>query len=205
MDRRMEKDEAYRRELMILFKDLRSMAVSGMEYFRELKGPNNEKFHSSFNDLYEHLERGIEPAVDYLTRVAHTYDYDAATPGNGYRSIVDVVHKCALHILQLCRYITLNRESFLFRGGHYSRELNAYVTTLGQLRACLFYLQKLSTYTSQGELTPNEEALSEEEYKTAERLMIEVENLSQETFYGRCLGFQVWFTSLIQSITMLFW
>ena len=191
MEDRIQKDESYRRELMVLFKDLRSLAISGMEFFQEEKGQNNERFHSAFNNLYEHLERGIEPAVDYLTRIAHVYDYDADHPGNGYRSIVKVVYKCALHIRKLCRYITLNRDSFLFRGGHYSKELDAYVTTLGQLRACLFYIQKLSSYSRDGELCPDEDALSEDEYTTAERLMIEVENLCQETFYGRCLAFQV--------------
>ena len=79
---------------------------------------------------------------------------------------------------------------FLF---HFSKELEAYVNTLGQLRACLYYLQKLVHYCKMGDLFVDQEALSSEEYQTAESLMMEVELLSQETFYGRCLGFQVVF------------
>ena len=36
-----------------------------------------------------------------------------------------------------------------------------------------------------------QELLPPDEYETAERLLKEVEELSQDSFYGRCLGFQV--------------
>lgn len=188
---RIEKDESYRRELTLLFKDLRSLAISNAEYYQDISGPHYEKLFASFNLLYEHLDVGIEPSVDQLIRLSHLYDLDPSTPANGYRSMVKVVHRCCIHLLQLSRYISINRESFIFRAGHYSRELEAYVTTLGQLRACLYYLQKLIKFCGQGMLFPDEETMSEEEYRVAESLMIEVETLSQDTFYGRCLGFQV--------------
>ena len=47
----------------------------------------------------------------------------------------------------------------------------------------------------------DQEALSSEEYKTAESLMMEVELLSQETFYGRCLGFQVGFLIMFCAVS----
>ena len=188
---RKEKDECYRRELSILFKNLRMQAISNLEYFKDGKGYHHSKFFASFHHLHEHLDRGIEPSTEYFLRIVHLYDVDCNTPANGYRSIIKVIHKCCLYILQLSRHITVNRDSFLFRGGHYSRELDAYVTTLGQLRACLHYLQKLASYCRKSELFPSEDFLSQEEYKIAEDLMLEVESLSQETFYGRCLGFQV--------------
>ena len=188
---RIEKDESYRRELTLLFKDLRSLAISNAEYYQDLSGPHNEKLFASFNLLYEHLDVGIEPSVDQLIRLSHLYDIDSSTPANGYRSMVKVTHRCCAHLLQLSRYIATTRESFIFRSGHYSRELEAYVTTLGQLRACLYYLQKLIKFCEQGMLFPDEESLSGEDYAMAESLMLEVEALSQDTFYGRCLGFQV--------------
>ena len=52
---------------------------------------------------------------------------------------------------------------FLF---HFSKELEAYVNTLGQLRACLYYLQKLVHYCKMGDLFVDQEALSSEEYQT---------------------------------------
>ena len=190
-----EKDENLRRELMILFKNLRAQAVSNMEYYQGEHGVNNERFHGSFRRLYEHLDRGVEPGIEFLLQIVHHYDFDVTIPANGYRSMVQTIHKCCIKILGLSRYITVNRESFLFRSGHYSREIDAYVTTLGQLRACLYYLQKLVTFCKDGELFADPEALSNDnsEFESAESLMMEFESLSQETFYGRCLGFQVSF------------
>ena len=65
---------------------------------------------------------------------------------------------------------------------------SSYVAALGQLRAVLYYALKLIHYCQDGHLFADEEKLSCE---LAEALMMEVEDLSQECFYGRCLGFQV--------------
>lgn len=99
---------------------------------------------------------------------------------------------------QCCRYISCHRDSVLFRLENNSRELDAYVTTLGQLRACLYYLHKLVAYCNAGQsvgrgnLFPEEQDdMLAEDRCVAEQLMAEVEMLSQDTFYGRCLGFQV--------------
>ncbi len=190
-EKRIEEDDSFRRELSLLFKQLRAESISGIEYFQDKSGSINEKFYASFVHLYDHLDQGVEPACDGILRVAHEYDFNPTMPYNGYRSMVKVTHKCSLKILQMSRYISTNRESFMFRGNHYSKELEAYVITLGQLRACLYYLQKLLHYCPDGSLFSDEESLTEEEYKQAEKLMGEVEGLSQESFYGRCLGFQV--------------
>ena len=188
---RIENDQAYGRELSSLFKNLRAQSIGNIEYFQGASGSNLEKFYSNFTKLYDHLDNGIEPGVETLLLVAHKFDYDYSLPANGYRSMVKIIHKCCVHILQLTRHISINRSSFLFRAGHYSRELDAYVSTIGQLRALLYYLCRLIDYCKDGELFPDENQLSPEDYETAEQLMMEVETLSQETFYGRCLGFQV--------------
>jgi len=186
-----DREDIYRRNIGLLFDELRSLALCNIEYFDGANGPANERLYSAFCQLFEHLEQGVESGVEYLLRAAALFDYDQVQPGNGYRSMVTIVHKCCLRICTLARYILVNRESYLFRTEHYSYELDAYVTCLGQLRACLFYLQKLILYCPDGELVPNEETLPAEEYEIAERLLKEVESLCQEAFYGRCLGFQV--------------
>jgi len=108
---------------------------------------------------------------------------------------------CVLH----CRYIACHRDSILFRAGHYSKELAAYVTVLGQLRACLYYLQKLVVYCPPASgnamsLFPDESASFNEDNDIAVQMMNEVENLCQECFYGRCLGFQVRTCVVIASV-----
>ncbi|KAI0220041.1 Hormone-sensitive lipase [Lamellibrachia satsuma] len=198
---RIATDESYRRQLSLLFKELRSQALCNSDYFQADGGLVHERLYRSFRQLYDHLDHGLESSVDQLLRTAHKYDVSPLTPANGYRSMITVVHKCCCHLMQLTRYIVVNRDSFLFRRGHYSRELDAYVTTLGQLRACLYYLQRLSAYCKEGCLFPEPETLTEQ-YSTAERLMLEVESLSQEPFYGRCLGFQ-YCESMVRILTTI--
>lgn len=62
-------------------------------------------------------------------------------------------------------------------------------------------MEKLIHYSDNGILFPDEDALSAEEYSTAEGLMHEVEFLSQEMFYGRCLGFQVWHKYMCENLS----
>jgi len=189
-------DDAYRREFATLLRLLRSHAVENAEYFGGgvVAGSSSERLHTSCHQLIGHLDGGVMSGVDSLLQTAPMFDYSRLQPGSGYRSMVTVVHKCCLHLLTLVRYIRVNRESYLFRAEHYSRELSAYVAVLGQLRACLYYLQKLVLYCMDGSLFPDENTLSTEEYNTAEFLMKEVESLCQEPFYGRCLAFQVEYT-----------
>ena len=180
-------------DLSSLLRLLRSCAVENAEYFSSgaAAGSAWERLYTSCSQMIGHLDGGVVTGVYALLQASPLFDYSRQQPGNGYRSFVTVVHKCCLHLLTLVRYIRVNRESYLFRAEHYSRELEAYVTVLGQLRACLYYLQKLVLFCMDGSLFPDENTLSPEEYHTAEYLMKDFESLCQEAFYGRCLGFQV--------------
>ena len=90
-------------------------------------------------------------------------------------------------VLLLLRYITCHRDSLLFRLDYNSRELDAFVTTLGQLRACLYYLHKLVAFCGRsggkpGRLFANEsDALTAEDKHVVEQMMGEVEMLCQDT------------------------
>ncbi len=73
---RIEEDEKYRRELQLLFKKLRSQAISNIEFFKDGKSANDERFYSAFTHLYEHLDKGMEPGVEYFLGMAHMFDFD---------------------------------------------------------------------------------------------------------------------------------
>lgn len=195
MNFRVEEDAREARVFSALCQDMRSLAANNIEYFSGSARHNHDRLHQAFSRLNEHTDpsSGIQTGVSHLLTEAHKYDFDSNLPANGYRSIIKVVQKCAIKVLQLCRYITSTRESLLFRRGHYGRELTAYVTSLGQLRAMIFYLERLMDFCEEGELFPDEEIMEEDEYKQAENLMMEVESLALDCFYGRCLGFQVSF------------
>ena len=183
-----EKDDVYRRELLLLFKTLRSQAMCNIEYYRNATDENSRKFYDIFTRLHEHIGNGIEIYVDEMMRIVHRYDFDTTVRANGYRSFILVIHKCCLHVLQLSRHISINRQSFLFRSAYYALELGSYVSVLGQLRACIYYLKKLIEYCKDGELFGDEKRMQDPVF---DLLLEEVESLDQECFYGRCLGFQV--------------
>lgn len=187
----LEADKQYELELRQLFRDLKTAAVVNIEYFQNAKGANNERFFTCFSTLWDHIQSGIEPATIQLLTNARNFDYNLLVRANGYRSLIKVIQKCCLHLLQLCRHISSTKETMLFRGTFYCKELDAYVTVLGQLRACTFYAQKFSAYCHEGQLFPDVNSLSEKDSKQAALLMTEVEALCQEPFFGRCLGFHV--------------
>ena len=116
---RVEEDDRYRRELQLLFKNLRSQAISNIEYFKDGKSTSDERFLSAFTRLYEHLDKGMEPGVEYFLGLAHMFDFDYRTPANGYRSMISIIDKCCSHIVTITRSIVVNRDSFLFRASHY--------------------------------------------------------------------------------------
>lgn len=190
--KRSESEDSYRRDIISLIREIKFNSVSGIEYYRHKQtDANGRRFFEAFSRVHEHTNPGIEPSVEYLLSVAYLYDFDHSVPGNGYRSILTVIQKCCIRLVSLIRYITHNRDSFIFRGDHYSRELESYVTVFGQLRACVYYLEKLVAYCPGGNLFPDEDSVSADDQTIAEQLMGEVESLCQESFYGRCLGFQV--------------
>jgi hormone-sensitive lipase len=49
-----------------------------------------------------------------------------------------------------------------FRGHHYSKELEAFISVLGQLRASLHFANKLMPYCDPGDLFANEDNLDNE-------------------------------------------
>lgn len=171
-----------------LLRELKFLALSNIEYFKDGKHSHHAKFHAAFCLMLEYLDRGIEPCFREISQRAHEFDASQIEKGNGYRSLLRIVQKCCLHLLQISRYISNNREGMLFRRTFYMKELEAYVATLGQLRACLYYAMKLMTHCQSGCLFADEDNLDND---ISEHLMTEVEMLSQDCFYGRCLGFQV--------------
>ncbi|XP_059176328.1 uncharacterized protein LOC131956011 isoform X2 [Physella acuta] len=185
----MDQDERPERLFSLLAREIKSLALNNIQYFQNGKQSYHAKFHVAFSLLREYMDVGIEPSYLELCKHLHNnkYDFSDDVKGNGYRSLLKVVSKCCVHLLHLCKYISSVRDSILFRKRFYSKELESYVSTLGQLRAVLYYALKLINYCHDGELFADEDKLNTE---VADQLVIDVESLCQESFYGRCLGFQ---------------
>uniref|UniRef100_A0A8B9KC06 Hormone-sensitive lipase n=1 Tax=Astyanax mexicanus TaxID=7994 RepID=A0A8B9KC06_ASTMX len=137
---------------------------------------------SAIGRIQEH-SHAVEALVAGFTAVYHHYDFNAETPGNGYRTLVKVVLSCLLHIIQKARYIASNCGGVFFRVDHNASEMEAYCTALCQLRALLYVAQRLLNDNEHGQLYSQEEGLSE-------KFMKEYTSMHKACFYGRCLGFQ---------------
>ncbi|XP_039978008.1 lipase, hormone-sensitive a [Xiphias gladius] len=128
--------------------------------------------------------RALEPVVASFTAVYHHYDFDAQTPGNGYRTLVKVLHSCLLHIIHKGRYIASNYNSTFFRADHNTSEMEAYCSALCQLRALLHLAQQLMNDNAAGQL------YSLQDGDLSRRFVQEYSSMHKACFYGRCLGFQ---------------
>ncbi|RVE66678.1 hypothetical protein OJAV_G00109650 [Oryzias javanicus] len=128
--------------------------------------------------------RALEPLVSSFAAVYHHYDLDAQTPGNGYRSLVKILQSCILHIIHKGRYISSNYNGAFFRAEHNASEMEAYCSTLCQLRALLHVAQMLLNDNEHGQL----HNLQDEELSS--RFVQEYMSMHKACFYGRCLGFQ---------------
>lgn len=128
--------------------------------------------------------RVLEPVVASFTCLYHHYDFDAQTPGNGYRTLVKVLQSCLMHIIHKGRYIASSYNNAFFRADHNASEMEAYCRALCQLRAMLHLAQQLMNDSDFGQLYMlHDEDLSR-------RFVQEYRSMHKACFYGRCLGFQ---------------
>uniref|UniRef100_A0AAY5ES20 Hormone-sensitive lipase n=1 Tax=Electrophorus electricus TaxID=8005 RepID=A0AAY5ES20_ELEEL len=127
--------------------------------------------------------RAVEGLVTGFAAVYHHFDFDPQTPGNGYRTLVKVVHSCILHIIQKGRYIATNCGGVFFRVEHNAGEMQTYCVALCQLRALLYLAQRLLGENQHGQLYSQDRELSK-------RFVKEYTSMHKACFYGRCLGFQ---------------
>ncbi|NXT30537.1 LIPS lipase, partial [Syrrhaptes paradoxus] len=81
-----------------LFQALQALAADNAAFFREQRGDteSGRRFAAAFAALSEHGRR-LEPALRHFCRLYHRFDLDAATPGNGYRSLVQTARCCLAH------------------------------------------------------------------------------------------------------------
>lgn len=142
-----------------------------------------ERLVSCMKQIQEH-GRALEPVVTSFTAVYHHYDFDAETPGNGYRTLVKVLEACLFHVIHKARYVASNYSSPFFRVDHNASEMEAYCSALCQLRALLHLAQQLINDNDCGQLY----SLQDEDLSRS--FVQEYCSMHKACFYGRCLGFQ---------------
>ncbi|XP_077839054.1 hormone-sensitive lipase isoform X9 [Macaca mulatta] len=174
----------YNMDLHTMTQSLVTLAEDNIAFFSS-QGPGEtaQRLSGVFAGVREQA-LGLEPALGRLLGVAHLFDLDPETPANGYRSLVHTARCCVAHLLHKSRYVASNRRSIFFRTNHNLAELEAYLAALTQLRALVYYAQRLLVTNQPGVLF-----FEGDEGLTADFLR-EYVTLHKGCFYGRCLGFQ---------------
>ncbi|KAJ8719717.1 hypothetical protein PYW08_011892 [Mythimna loreyi] len=165
-----------------MYEALKDSCQNNATYFQPDDTENGQRLYQGFMTLMDHVDT-VWPLVDHVRKVAPLYDFDAKSPGNGYRSFVSVVDSCVLHGLKLSRQVNTSRDALLFRKGHFVKEVESCGQLLASLGTCLHHLHTLLSWAPPGELFPTEP-------HTPEELFAQADTINQYCFYGRCLGFQ---------------
>ncbi|XP_077600211.1 lipase, hormone-sensitive a [Stigmatopora nigra] len=176
-----------RMDLEVVFSALETVCEENISTFSGSSaladGVVNQRLMDCMKQIQEH-GRALEPTVASFTAVYHHYDFDAETPGNGYRTLIKVLHSCLLHILHKGCYIATNHTSTFFRADHNVSEMEAYCSALRQLRALLYLAKRLINDNDFGQL------YSLHDLDLSHKYVQEYSSLHKACFYGRCLGFQ---------------
>ncbi|CAG9788363.1 unnamed protein product [Diatraea saccharalis] len=165
-----------------MYEALKDSCQNNATYFQPDDSENGQRLYQGFVTLIDHIDT-VWPLVDHVRKVAPLYDFDANSPGNGYRSFVSVVDSCVLHGLKLSRQVCTGRDALLFRKGYFVKEVESCGQLLASLGTCLHHLHTLLSWAPPGELFPAEQHSPEE-------LFSQADTINQYCFYGRCLGFQ---------------
>ncbi|XP_030068553.1 hormone-sensitive lipase isoform X1 [Microcaecilia unicolor] len=166
-----------------MFQALHMAVDENVAFFRDNPSETAKRFVVAFVKIQEHA-RSLEPAMNNFSSIYHIFDFDMATPANGYRSLMKVVNACLQHIIHKSRYVAANCRSVFFRASHNCAELEAYCMALTQLRALVYLAQRLLTANKHGNL------FFEEDQGLSEEFLRQYATMHKGCFYGRCLGFQ---------------
>ena len=101
-----------------LFDTLLELCNNNIEYFRNDESESGLRIHGAFVGLCDHI-RVAKPLTEEVDSFAAEYDLDEATPGNGFRSFVYVVHSCIKRTVRLAKDIISSRTTILFRKSTY--------------------------------------------------------------------------------------
>ena len=84
------------------------------EAFHSDESESGQRLSAAFYAITDHIKT-LSPLVDQVRAVAGNYDFDAETPGNGYRSFVSIVDTFVIHGLKLAREVGSSKKNIFFR------------------------------------------------------------------------------------------
>ncbi|XP_054014133.1 hormone-sensitive lipase [Hylaeus anthracinus] len=166
---------------------LRELCNANAEYFMSHQDENAVRIRAALLAMLDHLKR-LLPLYKEINRIASMFDFNAETPGNGYRSFLVLVDKCIIHSRAICHQIYCQKDSIFFRKSSHAREIEACLQLIASLCTCLEHLKTLYSWSE--ETNDGKPSLFINHEHNLHEILHEVDSINQYCFYGRCLGFQ---------------
>lgn len=89
-----------------------ALIADNCEYFGS-QGEKFEALRTTLKNLSENIEK-ILPKVESVSVIAKEYDFDEATPANGFHSYVDIFTSAIKVIQEICYKLKISRSRKLF-------------------------------------------------------------------------------------------
>ncbi|KAJ8966873.1 hypothetical protein NQ314_003267 [Rhamnusium bicolor] len=172
---------------------LKDLCRNNAEYFSKDSSENGQRLYISFLAMSDAVD-SMWPKMLNIEKCASDFDFDEETPGNGYRSYLNVINLAIQLAIDLNNKVLLKRDSVLFRKNTLTKDVESSSHLLTSLNGCLIHLETLLTWSDKGNLFATEE-------HTPEELLTTCGEINQHCFYGRNLGFQLVQGSIISKAT----
>lgn len=100
--------------------NLVEISFDNLEFFKKGRRKNYQKFCEIIETLIKTVAK-IHLIVKEIEGFAPNYDFDKMSPGNGYRSFVDVCDSAIKYSMNISVNIKNSRESIFFRESFYEK------------------------------------------------------------------------------------
>lgn len=161
--------------------ELLSLIEDNVDYFESAQSDMGQRFSNQLGDLHDAVTQ-LRDDCTLIAQKAHLYDFDAETPGNGYRTCLIIVNRFLPICIKLCRHVIASRDSMFFRAEFYQKELEAHLSVVAGMQVSAQFLRRMLDVGTVGDLFVGEKLSIKE-------LLEEYGSLPQVGFYGRLAGF----------------
>ncbi|CAL4063557.1 unnamed protein product, partial [Meganyctiphanes norvegica] len=180
---------------------LETFLNDALEYVQHDTTIQGRRLHQALTLLKAAFEK-LNKQYIVLVKDIHLYDFNADTPGNGFRSFVNIAGEVKIAVSQLCQQIVSHLtccSTKQCKKDHFSQEVEVWVQAIESLSSILEYVNtKLLSCCHDGYLYPAEIALFPEDINNADcdyprpdpdELLAMISTLDLTPFYGKRLGF----------------
>ncbi|XP_030747220.1 hormone-sensitive lipase isoform X2 [Sitophilus oryzae] len=158
-----------------------NLCSANADFFAKDSSENGQRLYISFLAIIDALNLLYPRVLDIEHRVSE-FDLDENTPGNGYRSFLNVYKISIGYTIDLCQRIIWRKNSILFRKTVLTKELESCAQLMSSLCTCFKHLETMMSWSEDGNIFS--------ENRSMEDMISVCQNVNQYCFYGRLLGFQ---------------